>query len=157
MTCHGVPAVSTGMPRAPVRSCLRRPGLAQEMPGDDTRADPAAEIFHHELAPNVDTFGAWGWRRYPVHTNGLGFKAAATGEVALRSDHERILFIGDSFTEGIGVAYPDTFVGQVGASLAAEGVEVLNAGVVSYAPSIYWRKTRYLLDDVGLGEPGEPG
>jgi hypothetical protein len=57
--------------------------------------------------------------------------------------------MGDSFTEGIGVEYPSTFVGLVEDRLAGQ-VEVLNAAASSYSPIIYWRKIKYLLEDVGL-------
>ncbi len=55
--------------------------------------------------------------------------------------------MGDSFTEGVGNAWADTFAGRLSAALAPKGVEVLNAGVVSYAPTVHWRKLRHLLDD----------
>jgi hypothetical protein len=71
-------------------------------------------------------------------------------EVPLRPDRPRIVFIGDSFTEGAGIRYDDSFVGRVDAALAPRGVEVLNAGVVSYCPIIYFRKVKHLLEDVGL-------
>ena len=35
-----------------------------------------------------------------------------------------------------------------GACLEDDGVEVFNAGVVSYQPAIYWRKIRHLLQTV---------
>lgn len=50
----------------------------------------------------------------------------------------------------MGVSYADTFVGLIDTVLAPEGIEVLNAGVNSYSPSLYFAKTRYLIQDVGL-------
>jgi len=61
-----------------------------------------------------------------------------------------MLFIGDSFTEGIGFDYEDTFVGRIDTELSKKGIEVFNAAVCSYAPSIYWRKIKYLIEDVGF-------
>jgi hypothetical protein len=58
--------------------------------------------------------------------------------------------MGDSFTEGVGVPYEQTFVGIVETSLAQRGIEVLNGAVSFYCPTIYYRKTRYLLEDAGL-------
>jgi len=58
--------------------------------------------------------------------------------------NRRLVIIGDSFTEGIGLPWEDTFVGKF-AQLAPQ-LEVLDAGVLSYAPSVYWRKTAWLLD-----------
>jgi len=127
----------------------------------DDRLEPArrlerefrslSPVYHHDLYPNRSIDGArWGPRLYALRTNSLGFRDERVREVALRSDAHRILFMGDSFTEGIGFDYQDTFVGLIAAELARDGVEVLNAAVASYAPSIYWRKIRYLIEEVGL-------
>ena len=66
----------------------------------------------------------------------------------LKSASRRILLIGDSFTEGIGQPFENTFAGllaQEGAKRANK-VEFLNAGVASYSPTIYYAKIKYLLD-----------
>jgi len=73
-----------------------------------------------------------------------------TREVPLQSSSYRLLFIGDSFTEGIGFPYEKTFVGLVGEALKGNKVEVLNAAVASYSPAIYFKKVEYLLKKVGL-------
>ena len=95
------------------------------------RADESAyrlknSQFSHALKPNFSTRrAAWGPSQYTVNTNSLGF-------------------IGDSFTEGVGIPWEDTFTGQFAADVPA--IEVLNAGTASYGPSVYYRKTRWLLD-----------
>jgi len=106
--------------------------------------------YHHGLAPNMHASAIWGPLRYKVATNSMGFKDRETREVPLRSERRRILFIGDSFTEGVGLDYDRTCVGLVDRGLAKRGTEVLNAGSVSYCPLIYLHKVRYLLEDVGL-------
>ena len=55
----------------------------------------------------------------------------------------RVLFIGDSFTEGVGLPWNQTFVGLFAALFP--DVEVLNGGVVGYSPSIYLRQVELLL------------
>lgn len=108
-------------------------------------------VLHHGFQPSVSYSGAlWGPIRYEVHTNSLGFKDRRVRDVALRSDKKRVLFVGDSFTEGIGIEYGKTFVGLVDAHLAKRGVEVLNGGVYSYAPLLYLRLVQHLFEDVGL-------
>jgi lysophospholipase L1-like esterase len=102
--------------------------------------------YHHDLRPNVSTDSAmWGSIRYAVATNSFGFKDSRVRDVPLADERPRILFIGDSFTEGQGVAFDSTFVGLVGGVLSVRGVDVLNAGVASYSPIIYWKKTEDLL------------
>jgi hypothetical protein len=110
----------------------------------------ASEHYHHGLAPNVVTTGAWGGAPYPFRTNSLGFRAGDTGAVALASGRHRTLLLGDSFTEGVGVAYSASYAGLLDQAARTHGGEVLNAAVVSYSPSLYFRKARYYLDEMGL-------
>ena len=56
-----------------------------------------------------------------------------------------IAFIGDSFTEGVGIDYEDTFVGRIENNF--EELKIANLGVVSYSPSIYFTKLRHLLEN----------
>ncbi len=104
-------------------------------------------VYHHDLRPNarVDT-AEYGDIIYPLRTNSLGFKDADVRQVDLSASTQRTLFIGDSFTEGIGVAYESTFVGRFAAIAARRSVDVSNAAVASYSPIIYWKKTVDLID-----------
>lgn len=109
------------------------------------------DVYHHTLAPNTSHSQAkWGPFGYKVNTNSLGFKDSSARKIALKSDQTRIVFIGDSFTEGVGFGHNDTFVGQIENSLKNKKIEVLNAAVSSYSPIVYLRKTEYLLNTVGL-------
>lgn len=112
------------------------------------RTDSA--LLHHDLVPNTTTERAMWGVFYPVRTNSLGFRDAEVREVSLEAgDRHRILLLGDSFTEGVGVPWEDTLAGVLSEELGDE-VEVLNAGVSSYSPVIYYAKARHLLEDVGL-------
>ena len=106
--------------------------------------------YHHGLAENVNLMGQWGSIRYPVRTNSLGFRDAEVRTIPLRAAGPRVVLIGDSFTEGLGVPYPDTYAGILDHCLSRSGLQVLNAGVMSYSPSIYYRKLKYLLEDIRL-------
>ena len=81
-------------------------------------------------------------------TNSLGFKDSSMRQVPLKVDKKRILFIGDSFTEGVLVPYELTFIGQI--ATYRPDIDILNAGVTSYSPLIYYLKVDYLLNKVGL-------
>ena len=85
-------------------------------------------VYHHTLRPKFDGFDKWGNKDYPVVTNSLGFRDASTRDVPLVAFRKRIVFIGDSFTEGIGVPYQETFVGKFAG--AFPDLDVLNAGVL---------------------------
>jgi hypothetical protein len=109
-----------------------------------------SDVYHHGLKPSTEIVSRWGHYAYPVKSNSLGFKDRTVRDVPLQSGARRVLFIGDSFTEGVGFAYDDTFVGRVAASLSRRDIEVLNAGIASYSPTIYYAKLKYLLERVGL-------
>ena len=114
----------------------------------DHAARIANPIYDHGLLANFDGYDVWGEARYPLFTNSLGFKDGSVREVPLKSDHRRILLVGDSFTEAIGIPYEKTFFGLLNQAGEARDpkVEFLDAGVASYSPSIYYRKVKYLLE-----------
>src|SRR5262245_11438279 len=103
----------------------------------------ADERFDHGFAANFD-----GYDRvvdfYRVFTNSLGFMDAAVRDVPAKSDRRRILLMGDSFTEGGGLPFEQTFAGML--SRAGndwpQKIEFLNAGVGSYSPVIFYQKIK---------------
>jgi len=119
--------------------------MGQERERSARVADP---VYDHGLASNFDGYDIWGEARYRLFTNSLGFKDGSVREVPLKGSSRRILLLGDSFTEAIGVPYENSFVGLL--NRAGERrepkVEFLDAGVASYSPSIYYKKVKYLLD-----------
>jgi hypothetical protein len=107
------------------------------------RHDPE---YHHGLAAKRVTTDTWGPLQYTLVTNSLGFKDSVPRDVPLQSAGPRLMFIGDSFTEGMGFSYEYTWVGLVAKALSAHGIEVLNGGVSSYCPKTVYYKTKALLD-----------
>ena len=109
------------------------------------------DVFHHTMLPYVDLENArWGPLKHSIKTNSLGFKDVSTRHVPLATDQFRIMFIGDSFTEGKGYEYKLTFAGLMDEEFREQGVDILNAAVASYSPIIYLRKVEYLINSVGL-------
>lgn len=106
--------------------------------------------YHHGLKPNVSVPALWGPLSYTLTTNSLGFRDSETRQIDLGSKNYRIVFMGDSFTYGMGFDYEKTCVGLVSKALKPKGIEVLNAAVPSYSPIIYWKKVEYLINKVGL-------
>jgi hypothetical protein len=107
--------------------------------------------YHHDLRPNALVDGvAWGPTRYSAATNSLGFRDERPRPVAAQTKTRRLLFMGDSFTEAVGVEFNESFAGLVAEALRTRQIEVLNAAVVSYSPVVYLRKTEYLLENRGL-------
>ena len=56
--------------------------------------------YDHTLVANYDGLGQWGHERYRVCTDLRGFKISCN-DVGVRRDSADIVFIGDSFTEGV--------------------------------------------------------
>lgn len=121
--------------------------IAEEKQAKSFRTE--SEYYHHDLRPNKQGQDLWGDSTYAMATNSLGFKDAAVREIPLKADKKRILFIGDSFTEGIGLPYQQTFAGMF-ATAVQDSIEVLNAGCVSYAPKLYYLKTKHLIEKTKL-------
>ena len=100
--------------------------------------------YHHTLAKNFSGEGSWGSARYNICTNEFGFKDSCSSKADANKNFD-IGFIGDSFTEGIGLPYEDTFVGQIASEYP--NLRIANLGVGSYSPSIYLAKIQKLLDE----------
>lgn len=108
-------------------------------------------VYHHDLKPNSHGRIGFGMvRPYDLFVNSLGFRDTEICEVPLSTSLYRMVFIGDSFTEGTFSSYPKSFVGIVKENLKGHQVDVLNAAVASYSPAIYYRKIKYLIETVGL-------
>jgi len=108
------------------------------------------EYFHHGIKPNSEGTDIYGAYSAPYFSNSLGLRDKQVRKVSPRKQGARILFIGDSFTESGFLPWEETFVGRVATDLEPRGIEVLNAGVASYCPTLIRIKLRRLIQDQGL-------
>jgi len=101
--------------------------------------------YHHDFRPNASFIDHWGYKKNQVNTNNLGFKDKKVRDIKFKE--KNILFIGDSFTEGVGLKFQDTFVGLISKKLSNidDDILILNAAVQSYSPSIYLSKIYHLI------------
>ena len=102
-------------------------------------------FYHHALIPNLSSEARWGFAHYPIATDSLGLRDKTPREVPPVGTHPRLLFLGNSFTEGVGVPYERTFVGIIADRIRRAGgdTEVFNGGVASHSPRLYFL---HLLD-----------
>ena len=103
--------------------------------------------FHHGFIQNaaVETF--WGDIKYSLYTNSFAFRDSAVFEARQDLSKKQIFFIGDSFTEGVGVVYENTFFGRMREEFSNnDKIELWNAGCVSYSPLIYYNKIKYYTE-----------
>lgn len=101
--------------------------------------------YHHGLKPMSQKKAEWGGRKYKLITNSLGFKDSSNRYIAKKAGLKRILFLGDSFTEGLGYDFDSTFTGIIANELNGK-YEVLNGGVTSYSPKLYLLRTEKLIN-----------
>ena len=100
-------------------------------------------VYHHTLARHYDGMGVWGGKYYRVCTNGHGFKSDCSDVSDFRLNYD-IGFIGDSFTEAVGLTYEESFVGKF--AIQRQDLKVANLGVSSYSPTIYSAKIKHLME-----------
>ena len=102
--------------------------------------------YHHDLRPNAYWTEKWGNQKYEIYTNNQGFKDKKIRKVKFKENN--ILFIGDSFTEGVGVNYENTFVGIIENKISSkkDNYEILNAGVISYSPIVILSKLNHIIN-----------
>jgi hypothetical protein len=102
--------------------------------------------FHHDMKANIDFVDEFHGKHYHLHTDINGFKdfpLHGAGSQRMR----RLLILGDSFAEGVGVANEDTFAGKLAQFLEPRGWEVLDGAVSSHSPKLYYLKLDNLLTD----------
>jgi hypothetical protein len=107
-------------------------------------------FYHHSLLPNSSYSEVWGDWEYVIRTNSLGFKDQSNKVILKNNGKCRILFLGDSFVEGVGIEYKGTFSGIIANQLNNNDFDVLNAGVISYSPKLCYLKLKYLIDIKGI-------
>lgn len=104
----------------------------------------------HSYRPLLDYEQTNAGRTIRFYTNSLGWKDGGPGRVVeKRPDRPRIVFLGDSFTEGLGVAYEHTVPAVVEHSLQAAGhrVEALNGGRASYSPLLEYKRLQRFFEE----------
>lgn len=102
------------------------------------------EIFHHTLADSFEGQQIWGNKLYKVCTDKSGFKSSCN-DISSYEKNFDIAFIGDSFTEAVGMTYENSFVGMIANNYSQ--LKIVNLAVSSYSPSIYYSKIKWLLDE----------
>lgn len=90
----------------------------------------------YRLQANIDVEQVFDGRRTKLRTNPMGMRQNESISSVKLPNEKRVLFLGDSFTEGVGVAFEETFVGRLQEHLDTAfskiTVRVLNSGVGGY-------------------------
>jgi hypothetical protein len=102
--------------------------------------------YHHGLRPNQEAFTRWNVNIYPFNTNSLGFRDIKPRNINLGKNKRRILFLGDSHTEGVDLPYELTFSGILAAKAEQHNTEIISIAAVSYSPRIHYLTTEFLIE-----------
>ncbi len=107
--------------------------------------------LHHRRRPYIDIERTWGsGEDFRLITNSLGWRDKEPNHriKKITDKHKRIIFLGDSITEGIGFDQEETFSGVTEKILRANGYdcEVLNGGMASYSPLLEYMRLKRFLD-----------
>jgi len=98
----------------------------------------------HPYRPFARTRQTWGTATYTICTNSLGWKDRCPGREVAKdpAPRRRVVFLGDSFTEGVGFPEARTLSGFAEAALNKDGgdLEILNGGRVSYSPLLEFQR-----------------
>ena len=101
-------------------------------------------IYHHDLDKNLNKKIFYNnVFEYSICTNNHGFKSGCNDKEKT-SKSVNYAFIGDSFTEGVGLNYAETFVGKF--KNKKKNDQIINLGVESYSPKIYFKKLEHYLN-----------
>lgn len=108
--------------------------------------------YHHALKQDFSGAVRWGSAVYPVVTDNLRLRNDKPRHVPPAGPHRRLLFLGDSFTEGVGVAYEQTYVAHVAERIRQSGddTEIFNGGVISHSPRLYLLHLQDLMERQGV-------
>ncbi|MCW5748343.1 MAG: hypothetical protein KIT36_19300 [Alphaproteobacteria bacterium] len=106
---------------------------------------------HHDFQPGLNRLRRWGGEMYPFASDEAGFRTGRCASTDAVADRDRTVFvIGDSFTEGLGVKFEDTFAGRLACAYRDQGLALRNLGVAGYSPVIYHRKLKAAAERLGL-------
>lgn len=101
------------------------------------------KVFDHKFKPSSKSFVNWGERSYFICTDLNGFRVACDSRTGSEKKFD-IVFLGDSFTEPVGIEYKNSFVFLF--AKKNSDLNVANLAISSYSPSIYYSKINFLLN-----------
>ena len=99
-------------------------------------------LYNFKKNLNVKNYN-YGYKNYQLCTNNLGAIDSCDTQ-NLNINKIDYLFIGDSFVEGLGVQFKDTFFGLL--KERNPDNSFLNLGVSGYSPSIYYSKLKFFYE-----------
>ena len=93
--------------------------------------------YNHALKPNLGPLQRqFGTLSVTYRTDRFGFRTGAcAGTDPATQGNSSVFVVGDSFTEGVGVAFEESFAGLMACEWKKHGLAVWNLGVQAYSPT----------------------
>ena len=104
-------------------------------------------IYHHELKKNYKGKGP---KEIIINTNSYGLINLVNTNTNFSNYEKNYIFMGDSFTQGSGVNYKDSFAGTLSKKFSDKEINIINLSTISYSPVIYYKKTKYFIENHNL-------
>jgi lysophospholipase L1-like esterase len=101
--------------------------------------------YNHGFLPHAAATKKYGAYSYKAYTNSLGMLDKTTRTVT-NDGRKKIVFLGDSFVEGVGLPYTQTFPYFLEQKIDSNTTDILNAGVASFSPKLYYLRLKYLIE-----------
>ena len=101
--------------------------------------------YDYSFISNLNIKDIYGNTKFKLCTDSNSFRVSCkySTNSSLKADNYDIIFLGDSFVEGIGLDFKDTFVGKLQAQYPK--LKIGNAGVRGYSTKNYLDKLKYLI------------
>lgn len=103
---------------------------------------------HHKRRPNLSEKFSWGTGiNFDYYTNNLGWRDIETRSIK-KNNRNRIIFLGDSFVEGVGYNFEHTIPGnfQKLLDIGLSNHQILNAGTSSHSPILSYQRIKKFID-----------
>ncbi len=107
------------------------------------------EVYHHELKKNFNSF-SFNKKKEKIFTDKNGLIKLQNTDTDYSNYNNNYVFLGDSFTQGAGVNYDQSYAGILSQKFLKKGVNIINLSAVSYSPIIYYKKTDFFIKNKGL-------
>ncbi len=110
-------------------------------------------LTHHGILPSEKGLASWAYIKYPFYSNSIGGRDTAIRKVSNAPRNKRLIIIGDSHSEGVGVWVHNTFPFII-QEMAQKDIEILNASAVSFSPKLYYYRILDLIRNYGIKTDG---
>ncbi len=104
--------------------------------------------YHHTIKKNLNVKTFYNKYEYKVCSNEYAMRISCEKTNKINKNNNKqydVMFIGDSFTFGVGLDYNKTFVGIVANQL--KNLKIGNMAISSYSPTLFYLKTKKFLED----------